>query len=192
MIYMLVALRGEAKPLLEHWSFKRNRSVPQRLYENDDMTLLVTQMGRENASSAVAALFSAKKPKHSDIVINFGLCAAPPVFPLGSVLQAGELRYKEARVVLKRFSELPVAKIVLETVDEAFEGRGIHAVDMEAYGVAMAAKGYIKTENMAFIKVVSDHFEPDAFEREEAVNYIREAIPLLEKLMEEMQGDADG
>lgn len=192
MIYLVVALRGEAKPLLAHWSLKRNKSVPQRLYENDEMALLVTQMGRENAFSALEAVVGRKKPGEKDVLINFGLCAAPPDYPIGSVLLAGELRCENESVSLETPCLQGVARTVLETVDEPFGGSCDHAVDMEAYGVYKSASGCFETGQIAFLKVVSDHFEPEGLDRDEALRCLKESIPLLEGLMRAMKGEADG
>lgn len=192
MIYLVVALRAEAKPLLEHWSFKRNRSVPQRLYEREGMALLVTQMGRGNAAAALEAVLARENPKAEDLLINFGLCAAPSSHPPGSAVSAGELRCKGRSVPLRVPDIENVAQMVLETVDEPFRGRCDHAVDMEACGIYSCAQNYFKPGRIAFFKVVSDHFTPEGFDREEAVGHLGESIPLLEKLIVMMKGETDG
>jgi len=45
MIYICVAFKEEAKPLLSQWQFKQDKHAPCKLYVSDEIYLVITQMG---------------------------------------------------------------------------------------------------------------------------------------------------
>ncbi|MEA3372134.1 MAG: hypothetical protein U9Q62_00445 [Campylobacterota bacterium] len=187
MTYLITALYAEAKPLLEHWSFKRDKSLPCRLYRNDEMCLLVTQMGMENATKSVQALMQYLPPQKNDILINIGLCAAPGTYPVGRALQVNNLHYEDAILELP-IQKINIPTISLRTVTSPASTLQDNAVDMEAYAIYKAAKSHFSLSHIAFLKIVSDHFEPEKVDKERAIISIKENIPKLEEVIESILG----
>ena len=130
MIYLITALYDEAKPLLEHWSFKRDRSLPYRLYRNETLCLLVTQMGMENAAKAIQALMQFTPAQRGDILINVGLCAAPRTYPLGTALYTGSIQHREKSVQLHKTYDIALPTTMLLSVDTPVSTPQACAVDM--------------------------------------------------------------
>ena len=192
MIYLIMALHTEAKPLLAHWRFKRDKSIPYRLYRNDQMLLLITQMGSKNAANALNALMSHSKPGDRDILINLGLCAAPESYPIGTALLIDRISYGKEDVAINTTYDHALPQASLQTVDEAHTAYHDNAVDMEAYGVYREASGYFSPAHMGFLKIVSDHFKPSDVNKESAITLIQKNIPVLEKMIENMKGESNG
>ncbi len=153
MIYISVAFKEEAKPLLQQWQFKRDKSAPCKLYVTDGICVLITQMGQENASRSLEALLSYLPPNKNDIFINFGICAAPTNYEIGEVLECSHLYYENESIVLKS-----TYRCSLTTVDSPVSFSHSTAVDMEAFALFKTALRLFKKCHC--IKVVSDHFKP--------------------------------
>lgn len=188
MIYFITALYDEAKPILQQWSFKRDRSLHYRLYRNNTMYLLVTQMGMDNAAKAAKALMQHIPPKNGDILINVGLCAAPEMHPLGSALYAHSIYYKDKKIKLPEKFNFSLPAIALRTVDTPSSTPQECAVDMEAYAIYQAAQPFFHSSKMIFFKIVFDHFEPEFIDKKRAIDLIKQNMPKLEMLITAMQG----
>jgi nucleoside phosphorylase len=153
MIYICVAFKEEAKPLLAQWQFKRDRAAPCKVYLSDEIYLLITQMGQSSATEALETLLSYLPPKKDDIFINFGICAAPKEYEIGTVLECSDIYYGHHHLHLHSPSTCH-----LTTVDTPASSEEKTAVDMEAFGLFKIA---LHVFNRCYcIKVVSDHFKP--------------------------------
>ena len=75
MIHLVVALRAEARPLIEHF---RLRGEPERspfaLYQGDAMRLVISGVGRVAAAGATAHL-ATRYPESRAAWLNFGMAA---------------------------------------------------------------------------------------------------------------------
>ncbi len=186
MIYLITALYAEAKPLLEHWSFKRDKALPCRFYRNDDICLLVTQVGMDNASKALQSLMRYLPTQDGDILINIGLCAAPATYPLGTALLTHTLNYEDQSIPLALPLDNTLPGSTLQTVRTPATNSGDDAVDMEAFAIYQECKSFFASDKIAFLKIVSDHFEPESVDKEQAIDAIKNNIPNLETLITAM------
>jgi len=59
--------------------------------------------------------------------------------------------------------------------------------DMEAYAVYKAASRFLKAHQMAFVKIVSDHFQPDIVTKELGLALMQKALPEIERIAGSMQ-----
>ncbi len=178
MIYISVAFKEEAKPLLQQWQFKQDKHAPCKLYVADGICALITQMGQENASRSLEALLSYLPPKKDDIFINFGICAAPTNYEIGEVLECSHIYYKNESIILKSTCRCP-----LTTVDAPASSNHSTAVDMEAFALFKTALHLF--EKCHCIKVVSDHFEPLHVKKENIVTLLDEGINIIKEIVHE-------
>ena len=184
MTYIVMALHAEAKALLGHWRFKRDKKLSHRLYRNGDMFLLISKIGYENTSAALRALLAYQLPGKNDTIVNIGLCAAPETYPVGTVLLGNMLIYADQKAVLDTSYNHALKETVLETVEtECSTSRG-RAVDMEAHAVYDVASDYFQSNRMAFLKIVSDHFAPETVNKDLAAHLIRKNIASIEYVIE--------
>ena len=191
MIYLITALDAEARPLIEHYRLKRDHTLPYTLYRGEETLLLVTQAGKSNAMMATSALLGWRLPRPGDILINVGICGAPEEHPLGEPLLIhqiidGERRYYPDILYPHTMRESPL--LCLDTPAEGMENA--LPVDMESGGVYSAAARFFKLHRLAFLKIVSDHFEPETVTKEGAIELIRSCLPQLDALIAALRSAA--
>lgn len=187
MIYLITALDAEAKPLCDHYRLKRDSSLPYTLYRNDEMVLLVSGIGKANTLMALSALLGWRIPKSGDILINIGICGAPPEYTIGEALLIhqifeGERRYYPDILYPHTFRESSLA-----CIDSPQSIVRDYPVDMESSAVFQAASRFFKLHQMAFIKIVSDHFTPESVTKEGAMDLVRSHANTLDELIRNLQ-----
>ncbi|MEA2111219.1 MAG: hypothetical protein U9P71_04125 [Campylobacterota bacterium] len=178
MTYIFVAFKEEAKPLLQLWQFKRDKNAPCKLYVSDDIYLVITQMGQENASNALVALLEYLPPKENDCFINFGICAAPKNHAIGDVLECSHIYYKKESIEL---CSHPICKLM--TVDTPASSKHNTAIDMEAFALFKTAIDKFKTCHC--IKIVSDHFEPLHVNKKTVATLLNSGVATIKELVNE-------
>ncbi len=192
MIYICVAFKEEAKPLLALWQFKRNKSAPCKLYVSDKIYLVITQMGQENASKAIRELLLYLPPKQNDVFINFGICAAPKNFAIGDVLECSSIAYKKETLKLhsKFIPSRGTYECKLTTLDAPTSSEYDTAVDMEAFALfkitttSSSLTAHVFQKNYC-IKVVSDHFEPLHVDRKNLTHLLSDGVAKIKEIVDE-------
>lgn len=187
MIYLITALDAEARPLVEHYRLKRDFTLPYTLYANDTTVLLVTQPGTVNAMMATSALLGWRIPSAGDILINIGICAAPLDCAIGEPLLIHQILYGERRYYPDILYPHDLRESALLCLDTPADTPLDVPVDMESTGVFVAAAKFFKLHQIAFLKIVSDHFKPDAVSKEGAIELIRSRTQTLDYLIASMQ-----
>lgn len=183
MLYIVIALSAEARPIVQMFKLKRVYTLPYTLFENDDVTLIISGMGIENAMMATSALLGYKPPTENDLLINIGICAAPQSFEIGEALLVHKITHQNHAYFPDILFEHPLKECDLTSVDAPVEGGVQTAVDMESYGVYKASSRFFKTHQMLFFKVVSDHFEPQNVTKESASELIAHNLPQLKYIL---------
>ena len=183
MIYFVTALSAEAKPIIDKYDLKRIYTLPYTLFEGESAKLIVTGIGLENAMMAVSAFLGHCPPKQGDLLVNVGICASPKEFAIGEVLLANKLTNKEHSYYPDVLFEHPLLETQLQSADAPADVHQDLATDMESYGVYKAASRFFDTHEMLFIKVVSDHFEPQSVTKEQAVLLIENALAKIEETL---------
>jgi len=187
MTYLITALDAEARPLIEHYRLKRDFTLPYTVYHNDEIVLLVTQPGRINAMMALSALLGWKLPQPNDILINIGICGGPKSFSIGEALLIHKIqdttrRYYPDILYPHSFRESPLA-----CIDTPADTPSDVPVDMESVGIFAAASRFFKLHRIAFLKIVSDHCDPQSVTKEKVISLIQEHVQTLEALVDSMQ-----
>lgn len=166
MIYIICALSAEARLFLDQYKLKQYTTLPFKIYENENVKLVVCGVGYNNALLATTALLAHFVPSKDDILINIGVAAAPKKFELSSLVIGHKITYKEKSyypdvLFSHRFKEANIT-----TVDEPQETAHTNLVDMEASAVFQAASRFMQSDQMVFMKIISDHFEPESVTKE--------------------------
>jgi len=184
MIYFHLALKAEAQPLIVHYDLKPYKELPFSVYKSANYTLVVSLPGYDNALMATSSLLAHFNANKEDFFINLGLCGAPQEFAIGTLLEITRLHYETLYpYTLAKHSKLP--HTTLRTLDVACSETKGSAVDMEAYAVYKAASLYIKHENIAVLKVVSDHFEPETLTKNLAQTLIAHQLKNIETFIKD-------
>jgi len=187
MIYLITALDAEARPLIEHYRLKRDTSLPYTLYKNDDILLLVSGVGKTNALMALSALLGWNIPKPTDILMNIGICGAPSEYEIGKPLLVHQIIDHEKRYYPDILYPHSLRETSLLCVDEPQSRNCECPVDMESAPLFQAASRFFKLHQMAFVKIVSDHFTPQSVTKEGVIELIRSHLTLIDDLLSALQ-----
>lgn len=187
MTYFITALDAEARPLIEHYRLKRNHSLPYTLYKNDDIVLLVCGMGKMNAAMAVSAFLGWKVPADEDILINIGICGAPKNYKIGEALLIHQIIDNDQHYYPDILYSHPLQETSLICVDTPQSELSYYPVDMESVSIFKAASRFFKLHQMAFIKIVSDHFTPESVTKEGVLKHIGSNLSTIENVQHHLQ-----
>lgn len=190
MIYLITALDAEAKAIVEHYRLKRDTSLPYTLYRGEDILLLVTGIGKINTLMSVSTLLGWRIPERKDILINIGICGAPSTFEIGEpllihqIIDNGRCYYPD---ILYTHT---LRESTLTSVESPQASASTFPVDMESAGVFQAASRFFKLHQIAFLKIVSDHFEPHNVTKEGVMALLKSHIPTVEILFASLKSIA--
>ncbi len=187
MIYLITALDAEARPLIEHYRLKRDLSLPYSLYKNDDIVLLVSGMGKTNALMGLSTLLGWRIPKPADILMNIGICGAPSEYEITEALLIHQIIDHEKRYYPDILYPHSMRETSLLCVDEPQSHNCEFPVDMESSAIFQAASRFFKLHQIAFVKIVSDHFTPQSVTKEGAIELIRSHLTLIDDLLSALQ-----
>ncbi|HEX5330389.1 hypothetical protein [Sulfuricurvum sp.] len=182
MIYLITALDAEARALVDYYHLKRDTSLPYTLYTNEQMVLLVSGMGKSNALMAVSALLGWRIPNLEDCMINIGICGAPLTYEIGEALLIHQIQDGARRYYPDILYTHSLRECSLKCVDDAQVILHEYPVDMESSSILQAASRFFKLHQMAFIKIVSDHFTPETVTKEGVIELVRSNIPRLDEV----------
>jgi nucleoside phosphorylase len=188
MIYLITALDAEARPLCDYYRLKRDTSLPYTLYQNDEIVLLVSGMGKTNALMAVRALLGWRTPEEKDILINIGICGAPQDYRIGEALLIHQIIDANHRYYPDVLYTHSLRETLMKCVDTPQSTRSDYPVDMESSAIFQAAARFFKLHQMAFLKIVSDHCTPQSVTKEGVVELLRSHVNTLDSLISSLKG----
>ncbi len=187
MKYIITALDAEARVLIESYSLKRCFDLPYTLYTNEETFLLVCGMGKINALMATSALLGYRIPKEGDLLINIGICGAPEHCEIGETLLVHQIIDNERHYYPDILYSHPLRETSLLCVDAPQSSPSEFPVDMESSGVFLAASKFFKLHQMAFLKIVSDHFTPEKVTKEGVIDLVRSNLNIIEDLFDSLK-----
>ncbi|MBU0633322.1 hypothetical protein KKA17_11870 [bacterium] len=187
MLYIVIALSAEARAIVQMLKLKRVYTLPYTMFENEDVKLIISGMGNDNAMMATSTLLGHLPPCESDLLINIGICAAPKKYAIGESLLIHKITREEHSCFPDILFEHSLKESGLLTVDKPTDEEQQMPVDMESYGIYKAASRFLQTHQMLFYKVVSDHFEPHTVTKELAEELILANVKKIEDIISRAQ-----
>lgn len=160
MLVWLCALHCEAKPLIDNYRLQKSTGVsPFDWYQSEDMTCVVSGMGKIAAAAAVASTAEKLGTQCSLAWINLGI-AGTAEEPLGRAFQINKCTDLDSGQsvypAIIGQSRLPTRPCITSAVAvDDYQGNNLH--DMEASGFFQAAQYYSTSELVHAVKVVSDN-----------------------------------
>ncbi len=185
-----MALLAEAKPLIKDLKLTLQQQTPFAIYANEDVMLIISGMGPDQALMATTHLLTKYPASPRDIIVNFGIAGAIKDYKIGEIITAHTIKNRQNRKFYPdmRLSH-PFKEVVLTSLDsvQTQESADIQAVDMEAYGVCQAALNFVKSSQIAVFKVISDHFSAAIPTKEQVYDWIQPHIEILMALLDNAQ-----
>lgn len=188
-VRLVVAHAREARPFIDYFRLQAARDCePLRVYARDNVSLVVSRLGKVSAAHAVAQLEG--RMRGPAAWLNVGV-AGHRSLPLGSVRlvhkvidsASGECWYPQ------RTFEAPCPSASLVTVDRPeTDYREDALYDMEGAGFCKACARDASLERVQLVKVVSDNAAHpiDRFEPRQAERLLGSAIDVVERVVDEL------
>ena len=159
-IFIYTALPCEAKPLIEHFSLKKDVAIrPFAVYINDNICLTVTGIGKSAMAAGVAytqALFASVK---HPVMLNIGV-AGHKDHPLGGLFLVDKIIDVESQKSyypsLTFTSPCPTGSVQTSSRPQ-FSYDQQHLCDMEASSFYETAVRFSSSELIICLKVISDN-----------------------------------
>ncbi len=160
MIYIVVALSAEARPLTAHLKLERSEDLtPLVAYRRSDLALVVSGVGRDSAAVAVERLARAVPATRSAVWLNFGV-AGHRHLEIGTPVIARSVRDEDTGELFSLspprdlyFDEADVRTV--SHVETRFETDALY--EMEAAAFCRGAAAFTRPELVQVLKIVSDN-----------------------------------
>lgn len=162
----VTALLVEATPLIEHYQLKQQpqqSSTAIRVYQSEDVTLVVCGIGELAAVSATSFVLGALP--QSTVAINIGIAGSNN--NIGSIFYASSVSKQDANKQVDNsrktmYPHLPfkttIPGLSVITVDQPCTDYSPDSCyEMEAYGFCYAARQFIPAEQIHCLKIISDN-----------------------------------
>jgi len=199
MLHLVVALECEAEPLRRHFGLRatgrastQSSNSPFKLYEGEDLRLVVSGMGQALAAAAVAWLAGRHEGAPRSAWLNVGT-AGHALRPVGE----GVLAHKVCDAATGEcwypglVFAAPAARETLLTVARPErEYRHAAAYEMEAAGFCRAAARFAPWELIHCYKVISDNRHQPVHEvnADRVRAWMADNLPAIERLVTTLQG----
>lgn len=184
MLTIYCALFGEAQEIIKIFQLKKEtKNTHFQVFSDVEqkIRLVITGVGAIAAATAVAEISTCYPPRQTDLLLNFGSCAAENGIPAGKIFVCNKLveqcsgrtfypdmlyqhPFAEARLISSPQMQT-LDQIALDCGQEVDEQEK-RLYDMEAAAIYQAGNYYYGPHQMVFIKAVLEHgctkevFEP--------------------------------
>jgi nucleoside phosphorylase len=175
MHFIITALKNEAQPIIDHYRLKKVDDAKFLIFQNQDITLIISGIGKINSSIATTYLLNQNTIKQNDHITNIGLCGSTK-HNIGNAIYINKIIDKSSNKVfhLNREGESITCYDTPQTSSKK------ESVDMESYGFYQASKKFMDIKYIKIIKVVSDKIENKILTQQEVYNLI---LPHIKELV---------
>lgn len=192
MINIVIALACEAKSLIQHYNLQLQSSESGfRIYQNQDMHLIVCGVGKTSVAAACDHLHSLNKQYEAAAWLNVGI-AGQRDLALGSpvvahkITDAASQQYWFPTLLFKP----PCDTLEIITVDEPIQQYSGHYVyDMEASAFYITANRYAPSELVHSLKIISDnqHESTDKINAKLVRKLMQQGLQQIDYMIQQLQ-----
>tara|TARA_B100000427_G_scaffold251955_1_gene215226 strand:+ start:565 stop:1383 length:819 start_codon:yes stop_codon:yes gene_type:complete len=161
---ILSALRSESQPFIHYFHLERETSFNFPVYRNNDLYLLGIGIGKKLIKKRVSTFFK-NMNKPSVQFINIGLAGGKKgIHEIGDIFLINKIKDEASQKLLYPdiLIKHPFQESGITTVDKSIGDGGAKyqdLVDMEASEIFKICSQLSSINNIAFIKIVSDHMD---------------------------------
>lgn len=192
-VFFFTALPCEAKPLIAHFSLKKEMAFQEfSLYRNAEYCLTVTGLGKTAMAAGTAYTLALMGKAQNPVLINIGV-AGHKKYPLGEFFIAEKIIDGDSgrNYYPQLVYEIPCRTESICTVSKPHnQYEQEHLYDMEASAFYETAARFTTGELIQSLKVISDNASSpsDTIRAKQVSRWIDESLETLEKLITEMTG----
>ena len=185
-INIVVAMKNEAKPLIDYWNLKQN-SNKIFLNKKKKINLIISGIGKKNAEKAAKNI--GEKTTKDIFFLNIGI-AGHKNYKLGDIILISKVtdnssknswypsllwntKIKKASLITVRFPKI------------RYKSNNLY--DMEASGFFLGARKFVGPERVQCIKIISDNENSSILKisAKKIENWIQDKIIIINKLINE-------
>ena len=164
MQYIVTALKSEARPLIDYYGLEFSGISNIPIYKNNNVTLFITGVGKENVSNFLKSFFKKNDFKKNHI-INIGIsggrkgsCRIGQLFLINKVSdEKSKSSFNFEYEYSFGLKNSEITTVLKPVVNDNFKGKGL--VDMEAYEICKAINNLGDLDRLFILKIVSDHMD---------------------------------
>ena len=193
MHYIITALKSEAKPIIDFYNLKFSGLSNFPLYKNNNITLIVTGVGRKNVSNVSNSFFKKNKVIKNHI-INIGIsggrkgdCSIGQLFLINKVSdEKSKLSFNLGPQQSFGLQNNEITTVSKPVVNNNFKGEGL--VDMEAYEICTAINNLYGLDRLFILKIVSDHMDmKHHISANQVQSLIKQKVPVIDKFIRDLR-----
>ena len=193
MQYIITALKSEAKPIIDYYDLEFSGSSNYPLYKNDNLTLLITGVGRKNTSNVLNLFFQKNKITKNHIV-NIGIsggkkcdCSIGQLFLINKVSdEKSKLSFNLGSQHSFGLQNNQITTVSKPVVDNNFNVEGL--VDMEAYEICKIVNDLESLDRLLIFKIVSDHMDmKHHISANQVKSLIKQKVPVIDKFIRDLR-----
>lgn len=183
MKLLVVALMAEATPLIERLALKLVCKKPFLLFEGGEFVLIISGVGQLKACGATS--FALTRYASIDTLVNIGVAgSANRAFCLGELFEVSKIIDEASAKMLFTHTHSTLQKAPLKSfLHPVSQAKGNYLVDLEAFAIYSCAKAFLKSEQMMFIKILSDYLEPNLVTKTHILDLINKNLDKIELLL---------
>lgn len=155
MFYIFTALKCEATALINSLNLKKSSDSFLKIYEGDQVRLVITNPGKIKAASAVSYIAGKYGFYSDDFLLNIGVCAGKDKGKLFWINKVSDMdsNFNYYPDMIYRFN-LP--EMELRTSSSVVEDVGDYLADMEGSSICEVASAFMCPHQIVLLKAVSD------------------------------------
>ncbi|SKA87785.1 Nucleoside phosphorylase [Caloramator quimbayensis] len=196
MVFIVTALMLEAAPLIEHYKLKKDMNINNYpVYKNDDITLIVSGIGKIKSAMAAVYILSTFKCKKEDILINIGFCGATSFkYNLGEPIIINKV--KDMDTGRDYYPDVYCGKNIKKGTlycsskpmfKEDYIDNNDTFIDMESSGIMEASQKFLYAHNTVILKIISDFLNPEDLDKEILKSYIKRNLTSIDEIIDELK-----
>lgn len=188
MIYIVVALQAEARPLISHFGLERADDLaPLEVFQRPDLKVVVTGVGQAAVEAAVDALQSERPVESHSVWLNLGV-AGNRNRPIGTEVLAAEVVDQSTGrswtlIPPKDYAGELGTVYTVRHVEVDYATQALY--EMEAAAFCERVMRLTSPELVQVLKVVSDNLETGAFcvSAHQVQGLLEKSLPRIDRLV---------
>jgi len=165
-----VALKHEAKPIIEQFKLQCIQTKPFKIYKKDDIALVVCGMGKQNTLH-LKEVFKTYNIKRA---INIGIAGCKD-----KSIAIGSIFCTNRRLEYINYATLTTVNKALDSS----ENLKTTLVDMEAESFTSICKEFLDIKDIYILKIVSDHLDTTIPKKEFVWKIIERNLQSISKVV---------
>jgi len=190
MVFIATALYIEAKPLIEYFGLKKdvgNRYF--QVFRNEEITLVVTGVGKINSSIAVSHAATRYLWDPQSFIINIGVCGSKDMNEkIGNIYLINKIVDNETHknYIPDILIDHPFEESDIETFNYIVKDKELMTArlcDMETSGFYQAASKFFKTHRIYILKIVSDSTDFEDVSKDKIYELIKNKLKEIDEFI---------